>query len=568
MKKLLLKKEIIFLIILSSLIIWPIIIPGYFSHHDDLQVIRIHQMRSCIMDLQVPCRWVPDMGYGYGFPLFNYYGVFPYYLGAIFSFFLGFLGAAKMIFLIPLILSGISMYLLSRQLFGNYAGLVSAVLYMYAPYRALDAYARGAVSENLALSLIPLVFYFGLKLVYSGSKKDFIGLVISLSLFLITHNIMSLFFSPVLLMFLGVYLFKKKFANTKQLLLSIVLSFGIAAFFLLPAYFEKNLVQTEKLTVNALDFRNHYISVFQLFFDRSWGYGASVFGPDDGLSFQVGWPHWWLVLMASMFIFIYILLKFKVIMRKSRLLSSKKLSKNVFLTALLVILFVVSVFMTHNKSTFIWEKIRILRYSQFPWRFLSLSTFSSSLIAGYVVSSIKKKLRVGIAAFILIITVLLNFNYFKPNEFVKVNEKEKLSGSLWEEQQKGAVYDYLPKTASKPDDIAPTNPIVVSGRALVSNFSKSSNKWQFNVSTSEESEIEVPVFHFPGWIVKVNDSYYRHSHKNPLGVISVYLPIGEYFVSGNFTNTPVRTVSNIISVISFLFFIYLVGYGKNRKVFK
>ena len=86
MRNMLLKYWPILLILaLSALVVWPLFLPGYFSHHDDLQVMRIFEMRKCIEDFQIPCRWVPDMGFGNGFPLFNYYGVFPYYIGAILS---------------------------------------------------------------------------------------------------------------------------------------------------------------------------------------------------------------------------------------------------------------------------------------------------------------------------------------------------------------------------------------------------------------------------------------------------------------------------------------------------
>src|SRR3989344_2719909 len=132
------------IIVLSSvLIVWPNFLTGYFFHHDDLQVMRVFEMKRCIQDLQIPCRWVPDMGYGNGYPLFNYYSALPYYLGALFSFIFGFIGAAKILFFIPLLGAAISMYLLGRELFGEKGGFIASVLYMFAPYLALDVYVRG-----------------------------------------------------------------------------------------------------------------------------------------------------------------------------------------------------------------------------------------------------------------------------------------------------------------------------------------------------------------------------------------------------------------------------------------
>jgi len=86
------------------------------------------------------------------------------------------------------------MYLLGKELFGEKGGLVAGVLFLFAPYRALDGYVRGAVAESFALSLIPLVFYFSLRLIRKGGKADFIGTVLSLLFFCFPIILCRLFF--------------------------------------------------------------------------------------------------------------------------------------------------------------------------------------------------------------------------------------------------------------------------------------------------------------------------------------------------------------------------------------
>src|SRR3989337_4439722 len=68
------------LLILTIPAISSLLKPGYFPMHDDMQAMRLLQMDKCIKDGQIPCRWVPDMGYGYGYPQFNYYAPLPYYV--------------------------------------------------------------------------------------------------------------------------------------------------------------------------------------------------------------------------------------------------------------------------------------------------------------------------------------------------------------------------------------------------------------------------------------------------------------------------------------------------------
>jgi len=109
-----LKKHWTFILIfvLGLLVSLPLLRGGYFSHQDDLQIIRIFEMRKCFSDFQIPCRWVPDMGWGNGMPVFNFYGPLAYYWGAILSFVFGFIGSAKILFFITLVGGSFGMYLL------------------------------------------------------------------------------------------------------------------------------------------------------------------------------------------------------------------------------------------------------------------------------------------------------------------------------------------------------------------------------------------------------------------------------------------------------------------------
>lgn len=528
--------QILVVIALGLATAWPIFMPGYFSHHDDLQVIRIFEMRKCFGDLQIPCRWAPDMGWGNGFPLFNYYSATPYYLGALLSYALGYVGAAKALFFIPILVGALGMYFLAKELFDKTAALVPATLYIFLPYRALDTYVRGAVAESFALAVIPFIFYFALKLTKSPNIWNFLGLTVSLFTLLTSHNIMSMFFVPILIIWAMYWLIITKFKNFKQVILAFILAFGLSAFFIIPAYIEKDLVQVDTLTISHLDYRVHFVAVKQLF-ERFWGYGSSVQGIDDGISFQIGWPHWWLVALSFL----------AVIVNKKR--------KNIFIFTFLFLIFNLAVYMTHNKSSFIWEAIPILKYVQFPWRFLAVAGFAASLMSGFFA---RKK---ALAALIIIVAVLLNFNYFKPEKFYpNIVDGDKLTGKLWEEQQRGGILDYLPKTASEPKEPAPLLPIVRFGEAEVGSFVNKSNSWEFKAKAKTVSLIEVPVFDFPGWEV-------NYPHKTGIiGRITVDLPAGEHTIKGELKNTPIRAYANIATIVSFILLVALSIYELVSKL--
>jgi len=526
------------IIILGIMVSWPLMRSGYFSHQDDLQVIRIVEMRKCFSDLQIPCRWVPDMGWGNGMPLFNFYGVATYYLGGLLSFIFGYIISAKILFFLALVVGSFGIYLLVNELWGKYAGLTSAILYMYAPYKALDIYVRGALAESIALTIIPFVFYFFL-------KKKYKFFILTLFLFLITHNIMTIIFIPVLFMWALYCLYQDKFRDIKFAIISFAIAFGLSSFFVLPAFLEKDLVQTESLTRFELDYRANFVSVGKLFLDRMWGYGTSIPGPEGGMNFQIGWPHWLLAIISLVFVF-----------------NKKTEKKQKFLILSTFLIFILSALMIHNKSTFIWEKISILTFFQFPWRFLSLSIFTSSILGGFVIYSIKEKYRLLIAVLLIALTVVLNWSYFKPREFYAVSDVDKTTGELWETQRRGAILDYLPKTALEPREGAPISPLITSGKAAISSFENKSNRWKFNIKVLETSIVEVPVYYFPNWEVRVNGEKYPFKYDNILGRIAIELKQGEYKVSGNFRNTTIRNIANLITILSL---VGLITIWKNYK---
>lgn len=535
MKKFFLKNwPIILVLVLSSLVVWPLFMPGYFSHHDDLQVIRIFEMRKCFVDLQLPCRWVPDMGYGNGYPLFNFYGPLPYYIGAVASYVLGFIGAAKLLFFLPLVFGAVGMYLLAKELFGKIPGVVAAILFMFAPYRALDSYVRGAVGESFGLALIPFVFFFFLRLIKLKNRKYFALATIATFLFFVSHNIMTLIFTPLIIVWISFWLWKEKWKGLKLALLGFILALGLSAFFILPAYFEKGLVQTEALTRNELDFRAQFVKVSQLFIDRSWNYSGSQPQSSSTISYQIGWPHWFLVVFAVLALTIY------------------KKRKNTLLFSLLFLMFSFAVFMTHNKSSFIWEHIKILAFVQFPWRFLSIAILAASLIGAYFVSFFKSKWLIIVSIVVCLSTILLNWQYFRPEHFYyDVTDAIKLTGQNFIDQQAGAILDYLPKTALEPRELAPSSPLIIKGKAQAANFVNHSNRWSFDVNVVSRATLDVPVFDFPNWTAFIDGKVINHQISFPSGRIEIQVPEGEHTVGGIFENTPIRTFGNILSLVSF-----------------
>lgn len=544
-------------LILSLPAIFNLFRPGYFSMHDDIQVMRLYQMEKCFLDGQIPCRWVPDMGAGFGYPLFNFYPVFPYYLGVIFRLFsLSFITIVKILFALSLILSGIFIYFLTKDFFGNLGGLVAAVFYVYAPYHSVDVYVRGALAESWSFVFFPLIFLGIYKFIKNGRLLEFLISVFSLSGLMLSHNIMTLIFVPIAFCWAIFWLVvKKKIKAFTKVLLIFFWAGGLASFYLLPSFLEKSLVKAETLVSDYYNFRNHFVAIRQLFVDQSFGYGPSRLGLEDGMSFQIGWIHWATAIIsgaAAILIF----------------LRQKRQEALVLVFSFFVWWF--SVFMTHAKSVFIWEKIPLLSFVQFPWRFLGIVMFAGAFLAGGLTKFFSGNKRKSLVIFLILGTVLLNLSFFRPEKFYPEKTDEAiLSGENWKAQSMGALLDYLPKKVKEiPSELAPEAPLVTEGKAQITEFRERSDFWRFTIDVSGRSEakVRVPIFDFPRWEVLIDQKLTTVNSDNPYGNIEINIPPGKHTVVGWFKNTLIREVANGLTLISFSGLVLFIVLKSNEKV--
>ncbi|HEX8931957.1 MAG TPA: 6-pyruvoyl-tetrahydropterin synthase-related protein, partial [Patescibacteria group bacterium] len=350
----------------------PFFMSGFFPMHDDTQVARVFEMQKSLKDGMFPVRWTADLGYNYGYPIFNFYAPFAYYVGG----FLGLTGldslsATKIMMAIGIVLSGLTMYLFAKQFWGIGGGIISALLYLYAPYHALDIYVRGDVAEFWAYAFIPIIFY-GLWMAFH--KQNWFYVIIGslgYTAVIISHNLSAMMITPFIMLFILVLLFFSwKIKDSKKIYYPfLILLFGIilAAFYWLPVFSEMKYTNVLSQVGGGADYRDHFVCPVQLW-SSPWGFGGSAPGCVDGLSFKLGKIHIGIFLLAVLSLFLW-----------------RKSEKEKFYLGVLISLFVLfSVFLTFSQSQFIWDAITPMAFLQYPWRFLLLAAFFMSFVGGAI----------------------------------------------------------------------------------------------------------------------------------------------------------------------------------------
>lgn len=527
-----------------------LLLPGYFAMHDDIQVLRQQQMHQCFLDGQIPCRWSPYFGAGYGLPMFNFYSPFPNYLGMIpVMLGFGYITSIKLVFLFSLLVSALGMYVLAHHFSHNkIVSFAAAISYTWAPYHLLDIFVRGALAESWGMAWIPWLIYLLIKL--TTTRKPFINIVYSLVLaaMLLSHNVLSLWVSSILAIISLVIIIKERsFTLFARILIWNLLGVGLAAFFLVPVFMERGLITSQTLTQDYYDYRLHYVGIKQLFIFKQWGYGPSVPGPDDQMSFHLGYPQLFGLIIALLFIIVKLI---------------KKQSKQTILPSCLIIFTFIILYLIHAKSYKIWELVPIITWTQFPWRLLSLSAFSMSLLIPTVLPKIKFSSLLACA--IIISNFALHWTFAVPQSYrPNVSDTDKLTGIEFNRQQQGAIRDYQPITVPLRDiPLSDYNPKIVTSTPTgqrTENFIYRSNYFSLDAYTTGNSDkVVIPVFAFPMWKVAINGAKVETQVDPNLGLIEVNLPDGKSIITGWLKQTIPQQIGNLVSLLSIcLTLIYL-----------
>lgn len=545
-------------ILLILLLVIPAAIPllkgGFFYFSDEPHIANLYQMIRAIGSGQFPPRMAPDMSYGYGHPLFNFYYVLPFYLGSIiFGLTKSLIDSYKIITLITIPLSSVAMYYWLKQHTSKFLSVAGAILYVYTPYRAVDLYIRGSLGENYAFVFFPLTALFVYK---SINKKDpkYIGLLgISIAALILSHNLSPIIFLPWLGLYALTLAWKKGIKNIRKPIYGILLGLGVSFYWWFPALIDKGLLASQAVFA----YIDHFPFIKQLVIPY-WGYGSSVWGPTDELSFQIGVVNLALVLLAGIWFL------------------RGKAKKNTSVALLIICYFFSAVFLMNIRSNFLWKSFFLAEYIQFPWRLLMITTFLSSSLV--IIFNRKKLSSKILAVSIVVLSMLLTLNYFKPSEYYypdddyflkrffanRTIEGERDSIS---DKYKNYSEDYLllPQTVDERPSSFPDEKIVSSDAEVVSIEEISAVNYESKIVSDTNSHVTVNFYYFPGWQLKVDGEIVSAEILKPLGNMSVEIPPGTHTLSVEWKETPLRKAANIVSIISvIIIMMFFVFRGKRR----
>jgi hypothetical protein len=511
------------------------------SGHDSLEYLpRAAVFYEGLETGQLLPRWSPEFSAGYGQPFFNFNPPLFYYLSAVFNFLgFNFIASQNLAIFTLLSLAGIGMYLLAGTFFGFRGGLVSAVAYLFAPYLMVCLYVRHALADFAAFAFLPFAFWSVYLYIQEGQSRHLLIHAVSVSLILLSSNPVAFISIPTLGFFI---IWLSGIGKSMRVLLRglgcLFLGIALAASFWLPALMERGFVQTVRLLEGYLSYTNHFVHIAQ-FFHSQWGYGLSQPGPNDGMAFSLGPVH-------LFFIGISLLLIWVNHSRKQNLRST-------------VIFFLVLVFLAgffaSTASRFLWDRLPLLQYLQFPWRTLSLVAVSTAFVCGFPFHLLKSfESRLKNVFMIITITAIFMTGFPKahPETYQEINEADYSPEAI-------ASYGLSVTTAreyepiwvkERPQTRHKEQLTILSGQARIITIPVSPTSYEFHVTVIEPVRLQVNIFYFPGWRLFVNGTQSTIRVTDPEGLMAFSLEPGDYLVQLTFKNTPIRVLGTAISMIA------------------
>ncbi|MBL8046003.1 MAG: hypothetical protein JNL09_05655, partial [Anaerolineales bacterium] len=522
---------------------------------------RVHQLLASLAAGQFPARWMPDAAYGYGMPYFTYYASFSTHVAAAFKLYgFSFVNAIKLAQLLALVVAAGGMYGWVRAVgFAPVASLLASAAYTFAPFHLVNLYIRGdSLAELWAMSIYPLVLWAVHLSLEKLTFKHAWALALATATLICTHNISALNFMP----FVALYVVCFAPSAIRQSLgtFSILLwGFALAAFFWLPALLESEAVQLSGLTSEFFSFTNHFRAADLVQLSFLFDYETNPF---------------------SMGLIQTLLAASGVLALLWRAAQARQwLPLNTFLLTGLAI----STFMITPLSQPLWEGLPLVKFTQFPWRFLSIQALFTATLAAQCLPLKIEKWEILQFANSLLLTAALALTALLPLklQFIPLTDEavtaERLNLYEYFTTAIGNTVngEYLPQ-AVRPRPFSSEWMLGRAPRAKALSGAVNgervwkrgaSENWQLSVSGNSPATVAVPTYYWPGWQATVNGQPLTVRAAPGLGWITFDLPPGTHTVELWLGRTPLRAAAEIVSVLALLVPLGLYIYGQGFSKF-
>ena len=558
------------LLIVALIPLLPLILRGeYPLTHEKLRYAALTEyFQTAILNGVWYPRWLPNLAGGYGYPTFVFYQPLFFFLTSFIEVSTGISPAIACLTAIGVasFVGACGVYLLARMRGSRPFSLLAGVLFLVTPYFFVDTYVRGDWSESLAMLLTPWPIYLALQIQARVREGGFVtaqtlGFAVSLAAIIMSHPATATGFCGCLALFVaGVTLDLSTRENRvlylKMTSIAILLGLVISSPYWETVLRMRRYIPFETLTADYFAPSNHVVFPMQLV-SRYWGYGASVVGKNDEMSFQLGSIHLVLALAG---------------LYAGR--RDRKIWAAFVCYAILIVLM-----LPWARHT--WDHVPELTIMQFPWRLLSVI----GIFQLYVTLGLARAGRPSIYPSLILLLAMLVFqrqnrDQFRLNPDTPAANKWSELGQTMADQfaadaQSTTTYaninEFLPRTAEMPPEHRGTSVVEVTHGTVQPSSDSTDFKLDYQIDTDVPTSVLVRQFYFPGWRVELdNQALSRETLERtltPQGLMTVAVDSpGRHRLRAWYDGPPFSTVRNVFVVLISVFLtVVLFRFGRPRQ---
>lgn len=503
-------------------------------------------------------QWSAEFCEGFGWPLFKYFYRTHLYIASLFHFLgFSFINSLKLLFSLVFVFAGTNMFLWLKSEFEEKYAFIGSLFYLFAPYHLIDLHFKHTIGENLGFMLTPLIFLMVNKVIKEKKLKWLFLLILTYSLLILSHHIVPILMTPIILIYALIKISLDKNLKTKYqkiikiqlLLIGFVSAILLTAFHWLPIISEKSFIQQSEVSLITF----HPLDDF-LF--SKWKYGflfQGQFGENGSL---IGYTQLLMIVIGLILFF------------------KKKLTKNNhFLLGFFIFTFFLSLLMMQSLTSPLWQVIPLLNTFYFSTRFLFVVTFISAPITALVAKNysfhsnfflfknINKEKQKN---FSLILISLLTIGYTILNW-----GNRGMINDITDEDAYAQIYGRCDKPTTpiwfSYDDFSlfsnrRGNLEILSGEATFIELERNSQLHQYEIEAQSNILLKENTAYFPGWVIRDNNKEIEIDYQNKKypGLMVFELDKGPHFLRLEFMETKIEKKSKQISITTFLF-LSLIG---------
>jgi 6-pyruvoyl-tetrahydropterin synthase related domain len=557
------------LILLGILAAQPLLSLQFFHSDDGLDhLLRLFALDDTIRQGVVYPRWLFDLAYGYGYPLFDFYPPLAAHIAETLHLLgLGFVDAIKGTDLISIVVALTGAYILAVELFrdakdAQTAGILTAVAYVFFPYFLIDIYTRSAIAEALAAALLPWLVWSLRRGLREPSISSAISTAVFAALLLLAHSLTLFIAVPVLIAYA---LFEvlalpatTRRAVAARITLSALLGVGLGAFYWLPFVTELNLVKMGKgIGLIAEVFSDHFLALSALI-------QSSLLYQYSDAPFALGLTS---VVVGILAIAVSVFASQKLIERRIVLFFG---AVSILATAAMI-----------EPLRDMWLALPFVTMVQYPWRVSVLIGLGLSMVIGALPIALARAgwlqalsarlpefarsspdlLNLGLAAAVAGALVWSAIANLAPQQIFFPSNAPTLAQLARFEAYSGFIAtttwgEYLPATVNVSDLLTYRAPPVQSSANV---GSVQLERWTravrvFRVSALQPVSLSLRSFYFAGWEATVDGAPVTTFANTPLGLLTMTVPAGEHRIAFKLKDTLPQQAGTIISILSVLVF--------------